>query len=561
MASPDDLSLGDYARQAMTSVRGLRHRIANASLAVRENHEKRVRDFVGGVAKGDEVLQSKTQEVASTSTPDSSDRWWYQACQDIHRAHDPADDPLAPPVRVPGFRGCLEAEVLAIEDEPPLVREDGTKALDPVCQLCLDGRNSGALAAAMDLEAHPKKSGHSTARFLFREVAGADLRVNIFDKGSARFGMGFEHQAYCGGVFVPLATIIQRATEAGPSAGLSERLFGKSFELRLRLALLPLDLLRWKSKLEPAYTTGFLRPHREHGQIRLRVHLTMYTAPLALSFLEPMGLERHHAHPTAKVGDPASVMQSAAASASRASRAVVLQHWLDGIYEVRMGNFTSFLLSCWWSYGTLLAPLHAWPLLLLLIAPLFMWKVSIITARAKRADPVRMYRDEVEPAPEPPKKELPSTAPKNPITVQSVMKEGVSAQMTVMKLVDSAAKGVGHLERLASVLTCADMITTVLCGLIALIVASALSFGLWVLTIMVYHGLLRYSAWFAGCCLLMPEEWLALLVRAKDAVQDVVDKINSRLVALVAPMWLRIPDGPESAHLALFERYVLVQSW
>jgi len=553
--SPDDLSLGDWARQAFSSVRGLRHRIANASLAIREGHEKRARNFVGGLAKEDDQLRGKAEEIAASSPEDSRDRWWYLACQDAHTPHDPKADPAAPPARAAGFRGCLEAELLSVLEEPELVREDGTKAVDPFCQFSLEGRNSGALRAADWDKRKDGSNGEeaSSARFVFREVAGVDLRVNIFDHGSTSFKMGFEHQAFCGGVFVPLAIIMQRATEASQAGALVERLFCRTFETTLSMALLPLDLLRSKCKLEPASVTGALRPLREHGHILLRVRLTLYKAPLSLYFAEPVLTPANLAQAPGKVGDPLSVLQAAAASAARAGSAVTLDHWLQAVAEIRNETMPAMLLSIWWTYGTLLAPLWAWPLHLVLVLPLFMWKVGGVSARAARAEPLRMYRDEVPPTPvkEP-------SSPRQPVTVHKAMKEAVNAQLTVMKLVDAASQAVGHVERAVHVFALGDRFTSVLCGLIVLAAACALCAVLKVLQLLVEGGLLRLVAWLTGCCLLLPTEWCEPILAVFNAVLKRAEKVGRRLLSLLAPLWLRVPDGPEAAHLALFERYVLI---
>uniref|UniRef100_A0A7S4USY4 Uncharacterized protein n=1 Tax=Alexandrium monilatum TaxID=311494 RepID=A0A7S4USY4_9DINO len=555
VASPDDLSLGDIARQAISSVRGLRHRIANASLAFREGHEKRARDFVGGIAKEDEGLRGKAEEVAASSPGDSCDRWWYRACQDAHQPHNSDEDPPAPPAKVSGFRGCLEAEILSIAPEPALVREDGTKAVDPFVQFSLEGRNSGALRAA---DREPGAEGKdvkqpSSVRFVLREVSGVDLRVNVFDHGSTSFKMGFEHQAFCGGLFVPLAMIIQRAREAGLVSSVGDRLFSKTFEVTLSMALLPLDLLRSRCKLEPASVTGALRPLRGHGNILLRARLTMYTAPLWTYFAEPVQMPPNLAQCPGKVGDPLSVLKAAAASATRAGNAVNLNHWLMAIGELRSENMPAVLLSVWWTYGTIWAPVHVWPLLLVLILPLFTWKVGAIASRASREEPLRMYRDEV--APEPPK-EAPPTKP--PVTVQKAVKEAVNVQLTVMQLVDNASLAVGHVERLANVLSLSDRLTSALCGLVALAVACGLSVVLRVLQLLVEAGFLRYAAWLGGCCLLLPDEWCEPLVKVRAAALREGAKAARRLLSLLSPLWLRVPDGPEAAHLALFDRYVLI---
>lgn len=178
-------------------VREVRHKMANSFLGVREGSEKWARDFVGGLAQDDAGMKEKAQVATSLNPAEAPERWWYSSCQDAHRMHTPEEDPPAPPERIPGFRGCLEVKVLALECDPPLLRTDGYKAIDPICQLSIDGRSTGGLRPA-----DAGDDGQVTvcsARFPVHEVLGSDLRVNVFDRGCSSFTMGFEHLAFCGG--------------------------------------------------------------------------------------------------------------------------------------------------------------------------------------------------------------------------------------------------------------------------------------------------------------------------------------------------------------------------
>merc|ERR1719410_1798957 len=94
----------------------------------------------------------------------------------------------------------------------------------------------------------------------------------------------------------------------------------------MALALLPLDLLRGRSKLEPAVVSGMRRPLRSHGHIMLRVSLHLYDAPLSLCLASPRHLSPSNAGTdmvveTTQRGDPIQAMQAAVATAARAKRA------------------------------------------------------------------------------------------------------------------------------------------------------------------------------------------------------------------------------------------------
>jgi len=174
LQDPDALSLRDLVQLGRKSIdRALGRQAAKASPVLQDSSETAA-TVVAAVAKEATSASANTVETADTSVlPELVDDWWSRTCKAVHNAHIPEEDAPELPHQANDCCGCLEVELLAIKDEPPLVREDGTGALDPVCQMSLQGHRSGAIRTKGTCAA-----AH-TVRLGLRELAGADLQIGF----------------------------------------------------------------------------------------------------------------------------------------------------------------------------------------------------------------------------------------------------------------------------------------------------------------------------------------------------------------------------------------------
>lgn len=508
----------------------MRHRIANAALAIHEGSGQKVRDIVGGLVAEDAELKGKTEAIGSR---EASERWWYRACQDAHQTHGLEEDLPALSERGVSCCGCLEVEFLC---SAALVREDGQEVLEPGCQFSLGGRNTGLLQPVSAEDGGGGSQG-STARFAVEELAGTDLRVNVFDRGSSQFRMGFEHQAFCGGAFVPLLALFRHNAGGVVPLGLP---LGRRFEARLELALLPLALLRTKRKLEPGELSGAKQPGQHPGHICLRLLLTL-ASPAPCALLAGPSPPAATA-PAAPVGDAKGVLSAAGATAARVGRACSADALATAWDELRGELAPATALHTWWAASVLLAPAWLWPLLLAAMLPLLSWKLSAVVERAALQRPLRLYIDEVPK----PSEQIGATG-----QVQKAVKDAVLAQLSLMQLVEACNRLAGQLERAQFVIACGDLCQSAVFGLGALASAAAASVALWVLLLWGGGGL-RSAIWLAGSCALLPQH-------AQSALQRALERVGLRGRGRALPCaFRRVPDSVEAGHLRLVERYALV---
>mmetsp|Transcript_76152 Transcript_76152/g.236402 ORF Transcript_76152/g.236402 Transcript_76152/m.236402 type:complete len:359 (+) Transcript_76152:1-1077(+) len=356
--------------------------------------------------------------------------------------------------------------------------------------------------------------------------------------------MGFEHQAFCGGAFVPLVAVLQRG-----AAGPVDRVCSRTFEVRLRLALVPLDLLRTSYKLEPAELSGAARPQSPRGHVLIGLRLTLYEPPLALYLAEPLCLPPQQAASLGQVSDPMSVLKAAAAAVARAGRALNVEPWAVALDELREDPVHAFTLFLWWTCTSLLAPIWAWPVLLVAVLPLLARRVRTTSDRAFREEPLRLYSDELAD----PHKDLDATK-----RVKRAVKGAVGVQLTIMQFVDKLNGITSQVERLKFLVSLGDGCQSALWGTAALAAAAFASLALRLLLLAFGGDGPRYLAWLVGCYALLPrrgrEAFCALARAAKRTRELMGDRVSKRISCL----WRRIPDGVEACHLGLFERYVLI---
>jgi len=539
---PDALSLRDLVQLGRKAIdRTLGRKAAGTPPAFQHSVET-------VAAKEAAAASANTVETADSNiTPELVDDWWSSTCKSVHHAHKPEQDTPELPHQAHDCCGCLEVELLAIKDEPPLVREDGTRAIDPVCQMFLQGHHSGAIRTKGTCAAV------HMARLGLRELAGADLRVGLFDVGLAQFGPGMEHEAFCGGAFLPLAAIMKRGS---PRRNWMHGLWAKTFEDELALALLPLELLRGRSKLEPAVVSGMRRPLRSHGHIMLRVSLHLYDTPLSLCLASPQHFCPSKAGTQIEVdttqrGDPIQAMQAAAATAARAKWALgSVMPWLAVLRAISSEPAPAATFHTWWAVTSLIAPIWTLPILLVIGILLVAWKAACIAQQRLREEPLRLYVDEVQPI------GAPSPGATEPATerVCKAVRNAAGSHLSVLEWANIANRALSHLERVSYVLTFGDGHTALLCGLAALVLAFLASLALLLLPLLLWIWCLRFLIWLLGCYALLPSRHRRPWVRRFHSYLDALE----RLLGVVAPYWLRLPDGVEHAHVALFERYAVI---
>ncbi|CAK0832903.1 unnamed protein product, partial [Prorocentrum cordatum] len=262
----------------------------------------------------------------------------------------------------------------------------------PVCQLSLGDRQSGGLRpqrppgggaeADDDAEGQPPVS---SARFLVQEAAGCDLRVNVFEGASTRFRAGFEHDAFYGGSFLPLSLVVRRGQRCKPDAA---QPLSAAWAAEFDLNLFPLELVRLKTKLEPARPGSLRRPEAALGFVGLGVRLVLraepsWAAPIALRVEDPfLGAQRQAAFE--KVSEPLTLIREAGATLERCGRALAFDRHAALLEELRQRPAAAAALHVWWACLSLAAPLWAWPPLFAAVLPLY--ALSLRAARPEGDD-------------------------------------------------------------------------------------------------------------------------------------------------------------------------------
>eukprot|EP00928_Gymnodinium_smaydae_P086037 TRINITY_DN6983_c0_g1_i2.p1 TRINITY_DN6983_c0_g1~~TRINITY_DN6983_c0_g1_i2.p1 ORF type:complete len:592 (-),score=71.46 TRINITY_DN6983_c0_g1_i2:324-2099(-) len=530
---------GDLSRgmlNAMTSsVREMKYKVADTAMSMRDRHEQRAVEYVRELAKEDEhvkgIAESTIGDVASTST--WSERIWCEICKDAHTDHKRADDTV---VSDSGSNGTLQVRLLDMGSQHPICRRDGSKASKPVVLLCLENQRSGGLR-----KADSTSENEAVASFQISEVLGSDLGVYVFDRGSARFKMGSEDQAFCGGCLVPLTEIIQDSSGDSLGSGLRSSCSGLQFHAQFTLKLLPLDIVRAKCKLEPASLTGAKQPEVDLGMIRLDLRLTLKEVPMKLYF-QPLSIRQAAKQTLADykghVGDPLSVLKAAGMAVGRVGSALQIERWKVAADELRESTALAF----GWSLLVLVAPLWVWPLLSTLMVPLFALKLSNVPYDQDQQP--CMYVD-----------------PDRDRSYEALMKEVVKMELNIMQLTETFNKAATRLEKIKFSLTFEDRCRSFVCLCVLLAGSLVMSVGLYLLLLVLEFVNWRFLLWLPGTCFLSPKALRHIVCDAAAKVLVLTRKITGdNLDRALAGLWHRIPDGVEALHLALFKRYVLCKN-
>lgn len=519
---------GDITRKGVsfvqTQVRGLKHTIGERMLDVKEQGERRVATVV------DQVLEGQEGGMAgSTSHGTNAERWWCQACQLAHKNHRKEDEQQD---RLPSSRGSVKVTVLELG---AVRRSSGEAAVEPVCQLALEGCMTGALYSAEDA------GKVSTARFFFEELSRCDLQVRVWDRKDVRFTLGFEDQTLCGGAFVPLLAVVQQECNNHVDAWMHRR----EFTTRIKVKLLPLKLVRAKSKLEPAEDSGVWRPKHDHGHLVLGLELNLFETPLQLYFAVPFMGAPQKAKVVGHVSDPMGTLKAAGVAVARAGKAANIVSWAAAVDKLRENPVSAVLFQLWWAFTALRAPLVAWPVLVVLAAallPPLAWSLGAVSRAALGEE--RLYVDEV-----------PATESER--DSNSHLEKLVKGVTTILRLTDRLTAAAVQVEKVRFLMAFADPAASALFTLLALALAVAAGAGLQLLLLLAQWGWLRTCLWLWSSIALAPRScreacaWAAAEIAA--ACQKVMgDRCQQQALAF----WDRVPDAVEVCHLQLCRGYV-----
>jgi len=302
------------------------------------------------------------------------------------------------------------------------------------------------------------------------------------------------------------------------------------------------------------------QPLRSHGHIMLHVSLHLYDTPLSLCLASP----RHFCPSktgtdieveTVQRGDPIQAMQAAVATAARAKRALgSVMPWLAVLRAISSEPAPAATFHAWWAVTSLIAPFWTLPILLMIGILLVAWKAGCIAQQRLREEPLRLYIDEVQP-PAAPSREATEPATER---VRKAVRNAAGAHLSVLELANTANRALSHLERVSYIFNVGDGHAAMLCGFAVLVPAFLAALALRLLPELLGIQCLRVVTWLLGCCALLPPRHREPVVEAAGhCFHDAVAALE-RLLSVIAPFWLRLPDGVEAAHLALFERYVVI---
>jgi len=544
-AGEKDYVFGDFSRgmfsQAKDLIRDNKHKMADVALQARESFEKsvasRAEDLLEAEGKASPSGTAAVPKESSFSEETKAERWWCLACQAAHKGHTPAREPLERPEDA---RGCLEVRLLSLgSSEEPLSHAGGRPAIEPVCQFALEGKTTGALRL-------PKAEGEegdadeaactNEARFYFKEVVGSDLRVHLWDRGDTRFGLGFEDQTFCGGAFVPLSTIIQMG-----SRSLSDQFSNESFDIKLKVKLLPLSMVRTKNKLEPCDATGAKQPSNQHGCVVLHLKLQLYGTPAKLRYAEPV-LVASRTAVTGHISDVGGTLKAAAFTVTRAGRAADLAFLLVGLEKCRSDPLSLILLQLWWAWTALRAPAWAWPTMVAILLPVISWRSG---------GPPPSARDSLYVADEDDKGSIVERT-------QRAVAGAAKVQQNILQITDDLTGIVVPVEKVKFALTGEDPFTSAVFSGLVLIISVMAGISLQLLILFADWGLLRPIVWLLGGCLLMPQSCRQVLFNASLELSELQKKYaGDQLSRMASAMWLRVPDAVETSHLDLCLRYTL----
>lgn len=382
----------------------------------------------------------------------------------------------------------------------------------------------------------------SSALFQVRELAGSDLAVYLFDKGSSTFEFGLEDSSFCGGCLVPLSLLLQHCMGTNLRSSLRDSWAQRCFSAELTLHLLPLALMRARSKLEPGELSGVKTPQAPHGQITLKLTLELTEPPqyLYLRPIDPRKAEKqtladHKGH----VSNPLSVLKAAAHAVGRAGFALKMDAWKQAANELRDAPLHSLACVLWWSLLMIWAPVFTWPLLSAAMFPLFAWKVNEVGQRVPSEERRRLYMDE-------------DGAPS-----KELMKGAIKVQLNIMQVTESVNKAASKLEKMKFLMNLEDRCLSCTCGLFVLLAALCFSAMLLLITWLLASGTWRYLLWIPGLCVLLPSALRVLIFEAIGKILEIRQQLFSdEWDRMLAGFWQRIPDGVEAAHLQLCKRYV-----
>ena len=538
----DAYKLGDISRgffqQVQTGMRDLKHKVADKALSFKEKNENLAVEYVRELAAADEsvkdIAQNTLEETSKAAT--SAERFWVGVCKDAHRDHSEelqeADHSGSFEPQGGSSCGTLQVEILQFGEEPVL-RADGKPATKPVLVASLHGRRSGAL----------RPGGSTAASFQVMELLGSDLGVYTFDRGSSKFAIGMEDQAFCGGCLVPLTTLMQLCMKPSLWDGMRSSFSQRLFRADVRLWLLPLAVVRGKRKLEGGDVTGAMLPKVQLTSVVLRLTLSLTNTPASLCFRPSEG--PHGGPPLAgsqkgHVSDPFSVVKAAGMAVARISLALKMDLWKAAADDMRESLLLSPLLVAWWTLMVLVAPLWAWPLLLQLVVSLFAWTLSSLSLRARPEEQRRLYADE-------------GDAPS-----KDLMKEAVKAQLHIMQLTNSLNAAASNIEKVKFVLTVEDPCLSGICLMAALLVSLVLCIPALILHWIMLSGFWRYFVWLPGACAVMPKALRSPVFQfVWKLEQQRQELMGDDLDRMLQGFWQRMPDATEASHLHLFKQYVL----
>lgn len=506
-------------------------------------------------------VQALKDSQSSRIARDNYERWWTLAAAEAHKPHEQPSDPLpmasvspqketAPPVR-----GILEVEVLRFSQEQGerLLRPNGHPATNPVCQLALGRRFTGALYPSWEPSAASSSNSkneeteapkESMARFTLSESFGTDLRVHVFDATHGWFNVGFEGHAFIGGAIIPLTELIRRSNEHALGS-----MFEKRFTAVMSINLLPLEYLhdRWK------LSTAKERPEKvlsTFGRVHLRYVLTFHDlSPPLLALSTPFsGGTAGNLADTASVDDPLSVILAVGGAVDRVSSGISSMSTYRQAFR-RMRSQPAMLsgLLIGWSYTALLAPVAFWPL----SAAIFQVTLSVYARRQ-----LRERKEGQWPA-------LYSVDDGGDLSLKERGKQSVRKAIQVeLDMLQFAKAFTGfaiQLEKVHYLLTLRDPVLSLIFLSIVAIATFALCAVLFLLSLVLGQHANAFCAWCAGLVFIIPGARSFLLscfkalLRAKARVFG-----PDRLLPAIRSWWQRIPDSTEATHLDLFERHVLV---
>eukprot|EP00931_Biecheleriopsis_adriatica_P056058 TRINITY_DN33226_c0_g1_i1.p1 TRINITY_DN33226_c0_g1~~TRINITY_DN33226_c0_g1_i1.p1 ORF type:complete len:623 (-),score=104.98 TRINITY_DN33226_c0_g1_i1:36-1904(-) len=563
----EQYKFGDFSRgmlNAMASgVRDLQHKVADTAIAIREGHEQRAVEYVRELAKEDEqvkdIAKSTISDMGSIGT--ASERFWCGICKDAHTDHKPEYDATASP----GSCGTLEVNLLNIGSQQQVCRQDGSEATKPVVMLCLGNHRSCGVRIS---DATKEKQVVSSASFQVYEVAGSDLGVYVFDRGSKSFQMGSEDKAFCGGCLVPLAAILQHSAGDSLGSGLRSSCSSLQFHTRMTFNLLPLGIVRSKSKLEPASLTGATEPKVQHGTVQFDLKLVLKEVPMKLYF-QPVNTNQAVNQTLAEykghVGDPFSVLKAFGMAVGRVGSALQIDSWKVAADELR----ESTVLAFGWSFLVLVAPLWLWPLLLTLVLPLFAMKINRLSHNQNQfetipdtsdSNPSDFKRESSEGHRQTNRQPRLYVDPDEERSKDPFMKEVVKVELNIMQLTESINKAAAQLEKIKFALTLEDRCRSFICLCVLLAASIGLSLGLFLLMRFLEFVSWRYLLWLPSTCVLLPKALRQSVFDAVAKAQEFQNKFTGDdMERALAGLWHRIPDSVEALHLSLFKEYVLAK--